>query len=181
MGGYALKGAEIESGIHRANTETADIFRRNEYEKNQYRYGFSVEGQGITGIEKHFVQGFLTLFPFIGSEKNSADMYVKTAQEEVSHTPAYGLIVTVGNSRAEQVRSGMYYSRLVLEAHALGLAVQPMSQALEEYPEMEEQYNKIHKEYAQDGDTIQMLFRIGVPVQEFPQSMRRDVMDLIEE
>ena len=108
-------------------------------------------------------------------------MYVKTAQEEVSHTPAYGLIVTVGNSRAEQVRSGMYYSRLVLEAHALGLAVQPMSQALEEYPEMEEQYNKIHKEYAQDGDTIQMLFRIGVPVQEFPQSMRRDVMDLIEE
>ncbi|WP_196598701.1 hypothetical protein [Pectinatus frisingensis] len=177
---YVLKGAEIESGIHRISKESADIFRKNEYEKNKYRYGFSVEGQGISGLKKYFVQGMLTLFPFINSEKISADMYMKTVQEEVNNTPAYGLIITTDNSRTEQVKSGMLYSRLVLEAHALGLAVQPMSQVIEEYPEMKEQHDKIHRDYAQNGDTIQMFFRIGRPVQEFPRSMRRDVMELIE-
>jgi hypothetical protein len=175
---YVLKGAEIESGIHRISKESADIFRKNEY--NKYRYGFSVEGQGISGLKKYFVQGMLTLFPFINSEKISTDMYMKTVQEEVNNTPAYGLIITTDNSRTEQVKSGMLYSRLVLEAHALGLAVQPMSQVIEEYPEMKEQHDKIHRDYAQNGDTIQMFFRIGRPVQEFPRSMRRDVMELIE-
>ena len=59
------------------------------------------------------------------------------------------------------------------------LAVQPLSQALEEYPEMKTLYDKIHKEYAAPGQTIQMLVRIGKPVQQVSPSMRRDVMELI--
>lgn len=54
-----------------------------------------------------------------------------------------------------------------------------MEEVNEEYLEMKEQYSKIHKEYAPKGGTIQMFFRMGMPTQEFPQSMRRDVMDLI--
>ncbi|HEX3011269.1 MAG TPA: hypothetical protein VHQ70_04420, partial [Syntrophomonadaceae bacterium] len=57
LGDFALKGAEIESGIHRINKESADIFRANEYQKNKYRFGFSVEGQGTSGIMKHVMQG----------------------------------------------------------------------------------------------------------------------------
>lgn len=179
LGNYALEGAKIESGIHRINQESANVFRANEYQKNKYRYGFSVEGQGTTGIMKHVMQGLVTLFPSINNEKNSANLYVKSTQTAVDNTPAYAMIITKDNSRTEQVKSGMLYSRLILTAHSLGLVMQPPSKVLEEYAEMREQYTKIHKDFAPKGGTIQMFFRMGQPTQEFPQSMRRDVMDII--
>ncbi len=179
LGDFAIEGAKIESNIHRINEESAAIFRANEYQKNEYRYGFSVEGQGTTGIMKHLMQGLLTLFPSMNNEKSSADLFVKSTENAVNNTRAYAMIISNTNSREEQVKSGMLYSRLVLTAHSFGLAMQPPSQVLEEYPEMREQYTKIHDEYAANGGTIQMFFRIGMPTQEFPNSMRRDVMDLI--
>lgn len=179
LGNYAIVGAKIESGIHRINQESANVFRANEYQKNKYRYGFSVEGQGTTAIMKHVLQGIITLFPSINNEKNSADLYVKSTQTGVDNTSGYAMIITKDNSRTEQVKCGMLYSKLILTAHSLGLVMQPPSQVLEEYPEMSEQYTKIHKDYAPKGGTIQMFFHIGQPTQKFPQSMRRDVMDII--
>lgn len=180
LGNYAIEGAKIESSIHRINEESAKIFRTNEYEKNKYRYGFSVEGQGTTGIMKHVMQGLVTLFPSINNEKSSANMYVQSTQTAVDNTPAYAMIITKDNSRIEQVKSGILYSRLVLTAHSLGFVMQPPSQVLEEYPEMREQYNKVHDDYAPKGSTIQMFLRMGKPTKKFPQSMRRDVMDLVD-
>lgn len=180
LGHYAIEGARIESGIHRINEESANIFRANEYKKNRYRYGFSVEGQGTSGFMKHVLQGLVTLFPSMNGEKASADRFVKSTQTAVDHTPAYAMIISRGNTRVEQVKSGMLYSRLILTAHGLGLVLQPPSQVLEEYPEMSGQYHAIHREYAPEGSTIQMFVRLGKATRDFPLSMRRDVMDLIE-
>lgn len=181
LGDYAMEGAIIESGVHRINVESAQIFRANEFQKNKYRYGFSFEGQGMTGIKKHIMQGMITVFPSFNNEKASADIYIKSTQTAVDHTPAYAMITSKENDRVQQVKSGMAYSRLVLTAHSLGLVMQPPSQVLEEYPEMKEPYNRIHSEYAPDGSTIQMFFRIGTPAKEGLLSMRRDILDLIEE
>jgi hypothetical protein len=180
LGSYAMKGAEIELSIHRINQESINIFRSNENEKNKYRYGFSVEGQGTTGIMKYAMQGFITLVPSINNEKTAANLFVKSTQISVDNTPAYAMIITKDNSPIEQVKSGILYSKLILTAHSLGFVMQPPSQVLEEYAEMKEQYNKIHSDYAPKGSTIQMFFRMGKPTQEFPQSMRRDVMDLVD-
>lgn len=176
---YAMKGAVVESGVQRVMDESARIFRVNEYQKNKYRYGFSVEGQGTSGIMVHLLQGLVTIFPSMNDGKAASDLFVKSTQASVDNTPAYVMIQTKDNSRESQVKSGMLYSQLILEANHLGLAVQPLSQVLEEYPEMRQLYNGIHRDYAPDGGTIQMLVRIGKPVQNVPQTMRRDVMDLI--
>jgi hypothetical protein len=120
------------------------------------------------------------LIPAINSEKASADIFVKSTQAAVDNTPAYALIITKDNSRIQQVKSGMLYSRLILTAHSIGFVMQPPSQVLEEYSEMKEQYNKIHGEYAAEGSTIQMFVRIGKPTQEAPRSMRKDVWDFVE-
>jgi hypothetical protein len=179
LGIYAMKGATIEAGVNRVMKETEIIFRANEYQKNKYRYGFSVEGQGISGIMRHIIQGLVTLFPSMNSGNVASDLFVQSTQTSVDNTPVYAMIITKDNSRSSQVKSGMLYSRLILTAHRLGFVVQPLSQALEEYPEMKEPYNSIHRDYASDGGTIQMLVRLGKPTKEVPQSMRRDVMDLI--
>ena len=180
LGEYTMAGAKIESSIHSMNVESANIFRDNEYQKNKYRYGYSVEGQGTTGIIKHVLQGSITLLPALTDEKASADLFVKSTQVAVNGTPAYAMIITKNNSRREQVESGILYSRLILEAHLLGLVMQPVSQVLEEYPQMKEQYNKIHSDYAPQNGTIQMFVRMGESTKKFPQSMRRDVMDLVK-
>lgn len=180
IGQYILKGVQIESSIYRIYRESANCFRSNEYKKNKYRYGFSLEGQRIMGLKKHILQGVLTFCPCILNDKKSADIYLTSTQKEVEHTPAYALIITAGNSRSNQVKSGILYSKLVVTAHDLGLGIQPVTQVIEEYPEIKEQYEKIHHEYTTEGHVIQMIFCIGKPIQKSMLSMRRDVMELID-
>jgi hypothetical protein len=179
LGKIALDSAVIEAHTPRVMKEAGAIFRANEYQKNQTRYGFSFEGQGTSGFKLYFMQGLITLLPFLNSSSAASDLMIQSTRTELAHTPAYAMILSGSNSRTDQVRSGMFYSQLNLTASSLGLAVQPVSQALEEYPEMQKQYSDIHDKYAPDGQTIQMLVRVGTPTQNVPQSMRRDVMDLI--
>jgi hypothetical protein len=128
---------------------------------------------------KHLMQGLVTLFPSLNSGKAAADTFIKSAQTGVDNTPAYAMIITKDNTRLSQVKSGMLYSKMILAARQQGLVMQPLSQVLEEYPEMNQLYSEIHQDYAPEGGTIQMLVRLGQPAQEVPQSMRRDVMELI--
>jgi hypothetical protein len=44
---------------------------------------------------------------------------------------------------------------------AEGVGFHPLSQALQEYPEMAEIYDEIHARFAPDGGTVQMLCRLG--------------------
>lgn len=176
---YAVKGAIVEAGVAPVMQEQTSIFRANEYQKNKYRYGFSVEGQGTSGLMQHLMQGLVTLFPSLNSGKGASDLFIRSTRTSAENTPSYAMIITKDNTRTSQVESGMLYSRLILAAHSLGLAMQPLSQVLEEYSEMEELYNSIHREYAPDGGTIQMLSRLGAPAEEVPKSMRRDVTDLL--
>lgn len=69
--------------------------------------------------------------------------------------------VTQGNTRADQINAGRDWVRINLAATALGLGVQPLSQALQEYPEMNAHYGDIHARLAPDGGTVQMWGRLG--------------------
>jgi hypothetical protein len=70
-------------------------------------------------------------------------------------------LVTDANSRTDQIASGADWLRINLAATAAGLAFQPLSQALQEYPEMAALYAQVHERLAPRGGTVQMLARIG--------------------
>jgi hypothetical protein len=70
-------------------------------------------------------------------------------------------LVSAGNSRADQLAAGADWLRLNLAATAAGLGLQPLSQALQEFPEMADLYAEVHARLAPDGGTVQMLGRIG--------------------
>jgi len=70
-------------------------------------------------------------------------------------------LVTVGNSRPDQIATGADWLRVNLAATGAGVAFQPLSQALQEYPEMAKLYADLHARLAQEGGTVQMLARIG--------------------
>lgn len=73
----------------------------------------------------------------------------------------YVWLTTAGNSRAEQLAAGADWLRVNLALTAAGLATQPMSQALQEFPEMADLYARAHRSLAPQGGVVQMLARIG--------------------
>jgi hypothetical protein len=77
-------------------------------------------------------------------------------------TPALIWISTTGNTRAAQIDAGRAYLRQNLIATSLGLSMQPVSQALQEYPEMAESLAEMRKLCGVGADeTLQMLARVG--------------------
>lgn len=70
-------------------------------------------------------------------------------------------LVTAGNTRRDQIAAGADWVRVNLAATGIGLGTQPLSQALQEYPEMAALHADIHKRLAPEGGTVQMFARIG--------------------
>ena len=71
-------------------------------------------------------------------------------------------INTTGNTRVDQIAAGRAYLRVALSATSVGLAMQPMSQALQEYPAMQPYYKQVHTMLTGgNGERVQMLARLG--------------------
>lgn len=60
---------------------------------------------------------------------------IEDFQGKLAATPAFYWLVSEGNGRVAQVQAGRAYVRAQLAATAQGLSMQPLSQALQEYPE----------------------------------------------
>jgi hypothetical protein len=73
---------------------------------------------------------------------------------------AFGWIINANASRADQLNAGRAYVRVNLSATALGLAMHPWSQALQEYPEMADLFTEAHG-LVKTAGRLQMLYRIG--------------------
>lgn len=70
-------------------------------------------------------------------------------------------LVSATNTRQDQIAAGRDWVRVNLAATAAGVGVQPLSQALQEFPEMAECYAQAHQILAPSGGTVQMLARLG--------------------
>jgi Nitroreductase family len=93
-------------------------------------------------------------------------------------TPAFAWI-TSRNARSTQLAVGRAYGRLNLKATALGVAMHPMSQVLQEYSEMQAlQRECLAMLEIPKGRTVQMLVRLGYAEQPAP-SPRRELPDLL--
>ncbi|MFM9921272.1 Acg family FMN-binding oxidoreductase [Lacisediminihabitans sp. H27-G8] len=179
LGEFGIQGTLIETKNIAATSESDAVFHGTEQAKNTARSGFAVEGQGTSGFMKYFLQGLITIDPALNDDATGAKNAIALTAAGVAHTAAYALISTPGNSRAEQVQAGILYAQFCLHARTLGLVMQPLSQVLQEYPTMAGPYAAIHSEYAPEGQTIQMLVRMGTATVDYPVSMRRDAKDLV--
>lgn len=92
-------------------------------------------------------------------------------QPMIEATPAAVWLTSQGNRRKDQINAGRAWLRLNLKTTKAGLARHPVSQALQEYPEMAEQYGRAHRLLASPGETVQMLGRLGyaAPVPQTPR------------
>jgi hypothetical protein len=177
---YILASAQVETSVSAVMQESQRLFRINEREKNTYRFGFSFEGSAMPRFKMNMLQGFLTAMPAMNNVEAARENFLEQTAMAVDHNAGFFLIFAENNTRLNQFNAGRLYSRMQLRAHTMNLAVQPLSQPIEEYPEMSEILQGIQQDFARANETILMLFRIGVPEREVPKSMRMDVESFIK-
>lgn len=88
---------------------------------------------------------------------------------------------STGNERATQIAAGRAYVRMHLQATARGVDMHPLSQALQEFPEMRAPYAAIHRAVGLEPgpSTLQMLARVGYATEPAGPSPRRDLGTLV--
>jgi hypothetical protein len=101
-------------------------------------------------------------------------------QQQANSSAGWIWLVTTGNSRSQQISAGRAFIRLHLRATQLGIALHPMSQALEHYPEMSESQQHLYQtlNISSEEQTVQILARIGYADHE-PLTPRRDLSDFV--
>ena len=85
------------------------------------------------------------------------------------------------NARATQVAAGRAYVRQHLQATAAGVDMHPLSQALQEFPEMRGPYAAVHKLLGVDpgSGAVQMFARVGFATKPTGPTPRRDLASMV--
>jgi hypothetical protein len=168
----ALQAFRIEMVTPRTIMESYDVLRVGAAEIANHRDGLSLMAPVPVALAR------LGLFdrtkaPAPGDYATFSQ--IKDFGEKLQSTPGYLWMVTQANDRATQVNAGRSYARVQLAATAHGLSMQPLSQALQEYPEQAESYAQIHALLGanQPGHKVQMWARVGTAEPVEPSPRRR--------
>jgi hypothetical protein len=139
--------------------ETVDLMRIGKAEIEANPDAVSVGGAFLDTIA---LTGQLTrekmATPGTFAHKSVIDRYKPTLESGM----AYSWIITDTNTRLDQLNAGQAWVRVNLEATRQNLGFHPISQALQEYKEMQAEYAKLHMMLgAKRGQCVQMLARLG--------------------
>lgn len=154
---------QIEVGDKERDHETIAMFRFNEDEVKKHRDGFGVSQAGLSGLKKLVVETFFLSRESVENDPTEfGEQAVTMTQKTAASTATFAWITTSTNSRLDQVKVGRDYCRINLKTSAMGLAQHPMSQVLQEYQEMRPLQTAFKNTFdINEGDTVQMLFRLG--------------------
>ncbi|MEH6360177.1 MAG: twin-arginine translocation pathway signal protein [Amylibacter sp.] len=148
--------------------ESVDLMRLGAKEVDANPDGISLTG-GV--LEVMTTTGILTREGSLDTQSTGFNEAMKMFHTLMHATPAYAYLASKGNTPKDQIAVGRQWARLNLKTTEMGLSLHPVSQALQEYPEMAGQYRNIHDLLAKPGETVQMLGRLGYGPR-MPQSPR---------
>ncbi len=149
---------ETEMTTPRVMMESVDLMRFGKAEIEANPDGIALGGPFLESL---MLAGMLSREDQADPTSTSFRQGLEMIRAAMTATNAYAVLVSKGNSRADQIGAGRDWLRLHLAATGQGLAMQPVSQALQEYPEMAEHYAQVHELLAGPGETVQMLGRLG--------------------
>lgn len=141
-----------------AHKESVDLMRLGKAEIIANPDGIDLGGMPLEAL---IATGLITREALATPGTQSYETGIKMYQPMLEATPAFVWLTTPDNSRSAQIASGRAWLRLNLQTTQQGLSLHPVSQCLQEYPEMKPHYQTAHRELARQGETVQMLGRLG--------------------
>jgi len=163
-----LDAWKVEALTPHTMRESIDLMRFGKAEINADPDGIALGGPFLEAL---MWAGQLTREDQLDPDSNGFQQGVEIYRKMLAATPAYAVLTSATNTRTDQIDAGRRWLRLNLMTTRLGLALHPVSQALQEYPEMAPHYKSAHDMLAKPGHTVQMLGRLGFGpnVQETPR------------
>jgi hypothetical protein len=121
--------------------------------------GISLAGAMLEGLVAF---GLFDRNDLLDPNSSGFRLQLDTLKPQFDTAMAFLWLVTPGNSRADQIAAGRDYVRLNLAATGAGIAMQPFSQALQEYPEMQPHFAAMRQSLGiGEDETLQMFVRLG--------------------
>ena len=174
--GIAGEASRIEMTTPRTHKESIDLMRIGADEIAANPDGIDLQGPMIWWGRK---LGFISRAAMLDPSTSAFETGAAMIGEQSATAMGFAWMISADNSRTTQIGAGRAYVRLNLQATALGVAMHPMSQVLQEYPEMADLQSQFHETIGvRTGETVQMLVRLGYAVPPGP-SPRRQLDDLI--
>jgi hypothetical protein len=173
----ASEAWRIELVTPRTILESYKVLRVGPREIAQHRDGLSINAPMVRALT---ALGLFDRSKAPGPEDMATTSQIKDFNAKIAGTPAFYWLVTEGNDRKTQVNAGRAFARAQLAATAHGLSMQPLSQALQEYPEQARPYADIHAllQAPPPRYTVQMWSRLGYAPAVGP-APRRPLSELI--
>lgn len=148
----------IEATTPRTFKESVDLMRFGKAEINANPDGIDLGGPFLEAL---MLAGMLTRDGQMDTSSAEFQQGVGMYRTMLAETQAYAVLTSAGNARADQIDAGRRWLRLNLATTALGMTLHPVSQCLQEFPEMAGPHARAHALLARPGETVQMLGRIG--------------------
>lgn len=169
----ASEAWRIELTTPRAMLETFRVLRVGAAEVARHRDGVTLLDPIPVALSR---LGLFDRTRAPGPEDYATTSQIRDFDAKLASTPAFLWMVSQGNDRVTQVNAGRAYARLQLAATAHGVSMQPLQQALQEYPEQAGPYARIHELLGapSPAHTVQMWARAGF-APEVPPAPRRGV------
>jgi hypothetical protein len=173
----ALEAWRIEWALARTRGESINVTRIGKAEIEERPDGVALSGPFLEGLA---LFGALTRDQMNDPSSSAYAQSLKFYEEAIHSSPAFVFVTSKRNQRSDQIAAGASWVRMNQGAALAGLALHPLSQALQEFPEMAAPYRRIHALLAPEpGATVQMLARIGRPKRPAPPAPRWEMQSIL--
>ncbi len=150
---------KIEWTLPRTRAESIAVTRIGKKEIEADPWGLSLGGPMIEALA---IAGVMTREKQNQPGEMAFEESLRFYEKACASAAAFIATSTETNTRAEQLAAGAAWVRIQQAATQRGIAFHPLSQALQEFPEMAPAYDRAHEILAhRPGATVQMLARLG--------------------
>ncbi len=154
----AREAWRIEWELPRTRAETIKVTRVGKEEIEAQPWGIALSGPIMEAAD---LAGVLTPESMNAPGKAGYEQTLSFYENAIDSAAAFLWATTATNSRRDQLEAGRAWVRMQLAANAAGLAFHPLSQPLQEFPEMRGPYERAHALLGSGGGIVQMLARLG--------------------
>ena len=179
--GIAKGAMEAEMRTKRTSEESRVWFRANPKEIAKHGDGISLPGLGTTGTKRWLLETFVDLKSHDEwFSENTLASVMQGFEKSLRSTGSFVALVTEENSPLDWVQAGRDYLLLQTAAHEKGIYFHPLSQALQEFPEVAQFQSQLNGLLGIHGQQkIQMFARAGRSEKPW-MAPRRKLEDLIQ-
>jgi len=148
----------IEVETPRTYMESVDVMRFGKAEIEANPDGIDLGGAFLETLN---AVGVLTRETLSDMSSNAYRQGIDIYRAIIASAMGYVYVATATNTRRDQIAAGRDWLRMNLKATELGIALHPLSQALQEYPEMDGLFAELHQALGQQEARVQMVARLG--------------------